>query len=243
MLPVPGRAVIERAGLRLRERDEFAHRGGRHIGVDDERERACRDRRDRRELPDRVVARRTRRRGDRRERSGDEQQRVAVGRRLRRLDGADRPAGAGAIVDDDRDCRSSRRASARRGGRRCRCPRPAETGRSAGPASTGTRRLRERESRQRGDQRERKNAETCVSSRHLRRTSDQSSPSFLMTSTLWLRPLAFARLTFAALTLAFAAMSTSFQVQSSPSFLMTSTLSIRRVDPSVAAPSTISRFG
>ena len=98
---VARRRVVDLAGPRLHVRDELLERLRRKGRIDDEDAGLAADQRDRREVLDRVerelrVERRADRVGLRRE-----QQRVAVGRRLRDHFAADRRARAGLVLDDD----------------------------------------------------------------------------------------------------------------------------------------------
>ena len=93
-------AILDVAGLGFGERDEFLDRLGRQIRIDRERVRARCEQRDRRKRLQRVVGQLVERRIDRM-RDGDDQQRVAVGRRLRHQLGADDAAGAGLVLDDE----------------------------------------------------------------------------------------------------------------------------------------------
>src|SRR5450631_4190865 len=95
-----GRGVIELARLRLGERDQLLHvvRGQRRVDQNDER--AGGDEPDRREVLARVVADVWIKRRIDGERSGAaEPERVAVGRGLGDLAGAERAAGAAVVFD------------------------------------------------------------------------------------------------------------------------------------------------
>ena len=96
----PAGAVLDIAGLGFGQRNELLDRFDRQLRVDRERVRARSEQRDRREGLQRVDGQLVKRRIDRM-RDGDDQQRVAVGRRLRHQFGADDAAGAGLVLDDE----------------------------------------------------------------------------------------------------------------------------------------------
>src|SRR5256885_1064138 len=95
----PGRAGVELPGLRLGERDQLAHRVGRQRGRHHEQARPGADRRHRHEPLQRFERHRAERDAHR-PADRDEEQRVAVGRRLGRGIDADGAAAAAAVVDD-----------------------------------------------------------------------------------------------------------------------------------------------
>ena len=98
----PGRAVVERAGLGLGERDQFGKILRRHAGIDHQHVGLPADHRDRREILDRVVGQAgAEARRDRLRARGSDPDRVAVGRRLGDRVGADVAAGARAVLDHD----------------------------------------------------------------------------------------------------------------------------------------------
>ncbi len=95
------RAVVERSRLRFGERDQLADRIRGHRRVHREDERGRGEQRHRGEVAHHVVGNLVHARIDRM-RSRREEQRVAVGRRLRDRLGRDRSAAAAALVDDHR---------------------------------------------------------------------------------------------------------------------------------------------
>ena len=100
---VAGRAVVDLARARLRAaRSNSAAVFAFSDGCVDQREAGDRERRDRREILDRVVRDLLEEAAVQHDRVRRHQQRVAVGRRLRRGLGADVAARADAVVDDDR---------------------------------------------------------------------------------------------------------------------------------------------
>ena len=133
-----GRGILQLARLLLRQRDQLLHRLGP----------AARDEptstfgavpmiADRRERLDRIVGQLVEPRIDR-VRERDDEQRVAVLRRVGDELAADHAAGAAAVVDDDLLAEPRRSAASRSSARRCRCCRPAGTGRSAGSGVSGS---------------------------------------------------------------------------------------------------------
>jgi hypothetical protein len=85
---VPGAAgprsrVAQIAGPRFRERDQFFDRAHRQRGIDDQHLRHETRKSDRREIPEDVVTRVGDDRRHHRERIGDREQRITVGRRFR----------------------------------------------------------------------------------------------------------------------------------------------------------------
>jgi hypothetical protein len=100
---VARRRVIQRAGFRLRERDQLAERLCRHGRMHDQHVRHGGKNGDRRVVLRRVVRQlRVQRRRDRQIADRRERQRVTVGRGLRALLQADVAAGTGAVLDDER---------------------------------------------------------------------------------------------------------------------------------------------
>ena len=119
-------AVLNLLGPRLCGSDELAERLCLHLRVDDQHERPGRHHRYRNEVLRRAI--RQALEEERVERMGDDvahEERVAVGRGLRRRLGADDHAAAGTVVDDDR--LAKRLAELRRELARAQVRRPAGT--------------------------------------------------------------------------------------------------------------------
>ena len=123
------RCVVELAGLRFRERDQLLHRFHRQRRMHDEDVRQRREARDRREVAHRVERQLLVQARIDRERRGDHEQRVAVGRRFRDDLGAVEAARAGTVVDDDRLAERVAQALRRRCARRGRSSRRRSAGR------------------------------------------------------------------------------------------------------------------
>src|SRR5262249_41935269 len=88
--------VVEAAGIGLGERNERAERGGGDLlGIDDEQERPLADERNRREIARRVIRQLGIGGGNDRVARGNDQERVAVGRRFGHRVGADDAARGG----------------------------------------------------------------------------------------------------------------------------------------------------
>jgi hypothetical protein len=97
-----GRPIVQLAGVLLGERDKIGEAFHRLRGMHHYRDRHERDQREWREILDRVIGQPGIERGvDRMGTDGADQQRLAVGRRFRHDVGADRPAGAAAVVDQN----------------------------------------------------------------------------------------------------------------------------------------------
>ena len=111
--PWPGERVGELARLRFRERDELRHVGGLHRRMHRHDVGHRRDVADRRKVVEHVERQAlVGRRIDRERRGRAHADRVAVGRGLRDGGGAERAAGAGAVVDHDGWPSAARRPSA-----------------------------------------------------------------------------------------------------------------------------------
>ena len=94
--------VVERAGLRLGERDELLEVLRRHLRIDHHHELGIVERRHRHEVAHQRIRLVRKQRLVRGERVGDGEQRVAVRRRFRDHVGADHRGRAGPVLDDHR---------------------------------------------------------------------------------------------------------------------------------------------